>query len=133
MKEFIKKSNRIAAFVLIGVLTLLITWTGLHIKHTGELNLTVSRALASEKGLKAGMIDPKTGKKIKYWAAPMDPTYIRNQPGKSPMGMDLVPVYEEEGQDKEPVSTIRIDPVTIQNKTQTPGQIYPNVRQHYLQ
>jgi RND family efflux transporter MFP subunit len=71
--------------------------------------------LASEKGLKAGMIDPETGKKIKYWAAPMDPTYIRNQPGKSPMGMDLVPVYEEEGQDKEPASTIRIDPVTIQN------------------
>jgi Cu(I)/Ag(I) efflux system membrane fusion protein/cobalt-zinc-cadmium efflux system membrane fusion protein len=31
------------------------------------------------------------------------------------MGMDLVPVYEEEGQDKEPASTIRIDPVTIQN------------------
>lgn len=115
MKEFTKKSNRNAAFVLIGVLTLLITWTGLQIKHTGELNLTVTRALASEKGLKAGMIDPKTGKKIKYWAAPMDPTYIRNQPGKSPMGMDLVPVYEEEGQDKEPASTIRIDPVTIQN------------------
>ncbi len=33
---------------------------------------------------------------IKYWRAPMDPTYIRDQPGKSPMGMDLVPVYEDE-------------------------------------
>jgi Cu(I)/Ag(I) efflux system membrane fusion protein/cobalt-zinc-cadmium efflux system membrane fusion protein len=29
--------------------------------------------------------------------------------------MDLVPVYEEEGEEKEPVSTIRIDPVTMQN------------------
>jgi hypothetical protein len=69
----------------------------------------------AEEALKAGMVDPKTGKKIKYWAAPMDPTYIRNEPGKSPMGMDLVPVYEEEGGEKEPSSTIRIDPVTRQN------------------
>ena len=45
----------------------------------------------------------------------MDPNYIRNEPGKSPMGMDLVPVYEEEGEEKEPASTIRIDPVTMQN------------------
>jgi RND family efflux transporter MFP subunit len=77
--------------------------------------LIVKQALAAEKGLKAGMIDPKTGKKIKYWVAPMDPTYIRNEPGKSPMGMDLVPVYEEEGEEKESASTIRIDPVTMQN------------------
>lgn len=72
-------------------------------------------AHAAEVKLKAGMVDPKTGKKIKYWVAPMDPKYIRNEPGQSPMGMDLVPVYEEEGEDKEPASTIRIDPVTIQN------------------
>jgi Cu(I)/Ag(I) efflux system membrane fusion protein/cobalt-zinc-cadmium efflux system membrane fusion protein len=26
-----------------------------------------------------------------YWKAPMDPTYVRDAPGKSPMGMDLVP------------------------------------------
>ena len=69
----------------------------------------------AEEALKAGMVDPKTGKKIKYWAAPMDPTYIRNEPGQSPMGMDLVPVYEEAGDEKEPSSTIRIDPVTQQN------------------
>ncbi len=69
----------------------------------------------AEEALKAGMVDPKTGKKIKYWAAPMDPTYIRNEPGKSPMGMDLVPVYEDAGEEKEPSSTIRIDPVTQQN------------------
>ncbi len=73
------------------------------------------QATAAEQGLKASEIDPKTGKKIKYWVAPMDPTYIRNKPGKSPMGMDLVPVYAEEGEDKEPASTIRIDPVTMQN------------------
>ena len=77
--------------------------------------ILTAKVYAEEKGLKAGMIDPRTGKKIKYWVAPMDPTYIRNEPGKSPMGMDLVPVYEEEGEEKEPASVIRIDPVTIQN------------------
>jgi len=36
-------------------------------------------------------------KKIRYWVAPMDPNYRRDKPGKSPMGMDLEPVYEEYG------------------------------------
>ena len=69
----------------------------------------------ADAALKAGMVDPKTGKKIKYWVAPMDPTYIRKEPGKSPMGMDLVPVYEEPGGEKQPTSMVRIDPVTEQN------------------
>jgi len=30
-----------------------------------------------------------------YWVAPMDPDFRRDGPGKSPMGMDLVPVYAE--------------------------------------
>jgi len=55
---------------------------------------------------------PQGERKIKYWVAPMDPTYIRDEPGKSPMGMDLIPVYEDETADG---STITIDPVTAQN------------------
>ncbi|MEZ5396184.1 MAG: efflux RND transporter periplasmic adaptor subunit [Bryobacterales bacterium] len=35
-------------------------------------------------------------RKILYWRAPMDPSYTSDKPGKSPMGMDLVPVYEDE-------------------------------------
>ncbi len=35
-------------------------------------------------------------RKIIYWKAPMDPTEIYEEPGKSKMGMDLVPVYEDE-------------------------------------
>jgi len=42
----------------------------------------------------------------------MDPTFIRDEPGKSPMGMDLVPVYEDEAVTG---SLISIDPVTSQN------------------
>lgn len=73
---------------------------------------TLSETVA---GLKAGDVDPKNGKVIKYWAAPMDPTYIRNEPGQSPMGMDLVPVYQEDDGEKVSASTIRIDPGTSQN------------------
>jgi Cu(I)/Ag(I) efflux system membrane fusion protein/cobalt-zinc-cadmium efflux system membrane fusion protein len=51
-------------------------------------------------------------RKVKYWVAPMDPNYRRDAPGKSPMGMDLVPVYEDEG--GEP-GTIRVDPNTVQS------------------
>jgi Cu(I)/Ag(I) efflux system membrane fusion protein len=30
---------------------------------------------------------------VLYWVAPMDPNFRRDVPGKSPMGMDLIPVY----------------------------------------
>ncbi len=30
---------------------------------------------------------------ILYWVAPMDPNFRQSGPGKSPMGMDLIPVY----------------------------------------
>lgn len=66
--------------------------------------------------MKSGIVesagDSSAERKIKYWVAPMDGTYIRNEPGKSPMGMDLVPVYEDQAASG---SIISIDPVTIQN------------------
>jgi Cu(I)/Ag(I) efflux system membrane fusion protein len=53
-------------------------------------------------------------RKIKYWVAPMDPTFISDEPGKSPMGMDLVPVYEGGGGSADP-KVIAIDPAVVQN------------------
>lgn len=38
-----------------------------------------------------------TARRILYWTDPMIPGYQSDKPGKSPMGMDLVPVYEEAG------------------------------------
>ena len=51
---------------------------------------------------------------ILYWVAPMDPGYRRDEPGKSPMGMDLVPVYADSstGGDGNIVS---IAPEVVQN------------------
>lgn len=39
--------------------------------------------------------DELPARKILYWTDPMLPGYRSETPGKSPMGMDLVPVYEE--------------------------------------
>lgn len=65
-------------------------------------------------GKMAGESKSAQDKKIKYWVAPMDPAYIRKEPGKSPMGMDLIPVYEEEDE-KSAEGLVSIDPVTMQN------------------
>ena len=45
-----------------------------------------------------------------YWVAPMDPNYRRDKPGKSPMGMDLVPVYENGATKADGPGTIKIHP-----------------------
>lgn len=51
-----------------------------------------------------------------YWVAPMDPNYKRDKPGKSPMGMDLIPVYAEDigGNDAGP-GTVSISPEVVNN------------------
>jgi RND family efflux transporter MFP subunit len=49
-----------------------------------------------------------------YWKAPMDPTYVRDKPGKSPMGMDLVPACPSAGA-APAEGSIRIDPGMVQN------------------
>ena len=45
-----------------------------------------------------------------YWVAPMDPNYRRDTPGKSPMGMDLIPVYDDGGNNADSPGTIKIHP-----------------------
>jgi Cu(I)/Ag(I) efflux system membrane fusion protein len=49
---------------------------------------------------------------ILYWVAPMDANYRRDKPGKSPMGMALVPVYTNASGD---AGKVIIAPEVIQN------------------
>jgi multidrug efflux pump subunit AcrA (membrane-fusion protein) len=49
-----------------------------------------------------------------YWKAPMDPAFVRDAPGKSPMGMDLVPQCPGSATDAAP-GVIVIDAATVQN------------------
>jgi multidrug efflux pump subunit AcrA (membrane-fusion protein) len=52
--------------------------------------------------------------KIKYYKSTMMPGEARQTPGKDSMGMDMVPVYEDQAGANQSQS-IAIDPVTIQN------------------
>ncbi len=51
-------------------------------------------------------------RKIRFYKSTMIPGEIKPAPGKDSMGMEMVPVYEEEGAD---AAVIMIDPVTTQN------------------
>lgn len=63
----------------------------------------------------------QSGPKIAYWVAPMDPNFRRDQPGKSPMGMDLVPVYEGQEPSGDPssveLSAVEINAIGVRTAT----------------
>ncbi|MFT7007517.1 MAG: Cu(I)/Ag(I) efflux system membrane fusion protein [Colwellia sp.] len=82
---------------------------GLSLSAIGYL-LTAESLVNNEKPVE------KAEKKPIYWVAPMDANFKKDKPGKSPMGMDLVPVYADasEGVDEGP-GTIRISPDVINN------------------
>lgn len=51
-----------------------------------------------------------------YWVAPMDSNYRRDKPGKSPMGMDLIPVYEDESStDDSGPGAVKVAPHVVNN------------------
>ena len=55
----------------------------------------------------------KEDREVLYWQAPMNPSEIYDEPGKSSMGMDLVPVYADGASSSE--GMISINPVVVQN------------------
>lgn len=59
---------------------------------------------------KSGNKKGDSERKIKFWRAPMNPGFISDRPGKSPMGMDLIPVYEDEAG-----GAVFINPTMVQN------------------
>jgi Cu(I)/Ag(I) efflux system membrane fusion protein len=50
---------------------------------------------------------------VLYWVAPMDPNYRSDAPGKSPMGMDLIPVYADQAGTQP--GEVSIDPTVVNN------------------
>jgi RND family efflux transporter MFP subunit len=57
---------------------------------------------------------PSGERKIKYYKSTMNPGEMKPGPGKDSMGMDMVPVYEDEASAAE-ASIIHVDPATTQN------------------
>lgn len=54
----------------------------------------------------------KSGKKPLYWVDTMEPTIHYPGPGKSRMGMELIPVYQDGATDE---SSVRISPAVVNN------------------
>jgi Cu(I)/Ag(I) efflux system membrane fusion protein len=72
-----------------------------------------SASVTDARALKAGDVDPATGKTVLYWHDPMTPGQKFDQPGKSPyMDMQLVPVYAEAADD---AGGVAISPRVQQN------------------
>lgn len=70
------------------------------------------RSFNNDAGM-SGTASGSSEREILYWVAPMDANYRRDEPGKSPMGMDLVPVYADEVDDQPGV--VKIDPTIVNN------------------
>lgn len=58
-----------------------------------------------------GTPEARTDPEVLYWVAPMDPSFRSDKPGKSPMGMDLLPVYAEDSGRKE----VQVSPAVQQS------------------
>jgi Cu(I)/Ag(I) efflux system membrane fusion protein len=80
----------------------------LHLIHTfGLLNLVKQTSTLE--------VQVMAEKKPLYWVAPMDDNYRKSEPGLSPMGMDLVPVYPQEQDDILEIGTVKISPSVENN------------------
>ncbi|WP_096084974.1 efflux RND transporter periplasmic adaptor subunit [Agaribacterium haliotis] len=80
----------------------------------GLLGLAISAAFFLFASPSAAPTEPslEQERKILYWVAPMDANYRRDKPGLSPMGMELVPVYEDNNTQPSP-GAIKINPSVI--------------------
>ena len=73
----------------------------------------VAHLMDQDWGSTDSNLTTQSEREILYWVAPMDSNFKRDGPGKSPMGMDLVPVYAPDRRDDP--STVAIEPAVVQN------------------
>lgn len=72
-------------------------------------------------------------RKILYWQDPMNPANRSDKPGKAPDGMDLVPVYAEEGSQAEmPPGTVKITAAKQQLIGITYGEVTSDTLTHTI-
>jgi Cu(I)/Ag(I) efflux system membrane fusion protein len=81
------------------------------------------------EGIKAGDVDPVTGKKILYYQDPMAPNNRFDRPGKSPfMDMMLVPIYADGGDNDRVTVSSRIQQnLGVRTAAVSEGTLAPQV------
>lgn len=97
------------------------------------LGFAVAWWLQSGTDRASGSAAQTNAREILYWAAPMDPNYRGDKPGKSPMGMDLVPVYADQGgptNDDQPsirISAAVVNNIGVKTAPVARGTLYRNI------
>lgn len=76
------------------------------------VGILIGRSMV-DSGSSGGDARSEGQREVLYWVAPMDPNFRRDAPGKSPMGMDLVAVYADQGDSQSGI--VSIDPTVINN------------------
>ncbi|MBT4740368.1 MAG: efflux transporter periplasmic adaptor subunit, partial [Rhodospirillaceae bacterium] len=79
--------------------------------------LTATVFMTLDFGDRTSIEDQRIEKRVLYWVAPMDPNYRRSGPGKSLMGMNLIPVYADRPSqnDGDQAGSVTISPAMLQN------------------
>jgi len=101
------RGGRLVSLLGVAILAVALGWVGRGWLAPAEDKAVGGGPSASKAGPCPG------GAQAQYWKAPMDSTYVRDAPGKSPMGMDLIPVCEDEGGTG--AGTVRVSPDMIQS------------------
>ncbi|WP_166425145.1 efflux RND transporter periplasmic adaptor subunit [Paraglaciecola sp. 20A4] len=74
--------------------------------------------ITDDKASNHSQLDAGEQNKPLYWVAPMDPNFRQDKPGKSPMGMDLIPFYGEKSGDSDMAAqagAIKVSPDVVNN------------------
>lgn len=82
--------------------------------HPGNCPICGMKLTLMKRSPGGGTVGSTGERKIKFYKSTMNPGEISQKPGKDSMGMDMVPVYEDDAATAE-MDTISIDPVTMQN------------------
>ncbi|MGJ8647670.1 MAG: efflux RND transporter periplasmic adaptor subunit [Marinomonas colpomeniae] len=109
-----KKLGFIAVFVLGGVFSV----TSYH------FGFQAFQSMNGEMDSGTSSVKAKDEKAPLYWVAPMDPNYRRDNPGQSPMGMDLIPFYGANQGGDDSVGTISISPEVVNNLGVRTGEAF---------
>lgn len=103
------------SLITVAIFTLGGYWLGTQTSNSSASTIEAAEKMPHQEKQNASKSDTKKqgDREILYWKAPMNPSEIYDKPGKSKMGMDLVPVYADEAGSSE--GMVKINPVVVQN------------------
>jgi membrane fusion protein, copper/silver efflux system len=127
----VKTQNIIIGILIVIIAVLMFLWLNKSGSGVANTNNNVHQTAQKER-------------KILYWRAPMNPNEVYDHPGKSKMGMDLVPVYEDEAsgggivtisgavQQNMNVKTAKVETKNLSSQVITNGILQTDEQKEYI-